>query len=228
MERLRKSFEAQRRFISDAAHELRMPLAALQLELHNLQQTVSSPPETQALVRLEARVHRASRLVAQLLSLARLERGDARPKCESVDLSALLKECLSEVLPLADTKQIDLGMRVDAPVHVNGERDALRVLFGNLLDNAIRYSPEHGVVDVGVLRRGDTVLVEVTDNGPGIPPALSERVFERFFRIGAGESVGSGLGLAIARTIADQHKARIRLVNRMGGGTRAEVAFPGA
>jgi two-component system OmpR family sensor kinase len=177
---------------------------------------------------LEAGVARAARLVEQLLALARAERGGGREH-EPVALHDVVREVLEEMLPLADGRDIDLGMERADPVRVAGDRDALRVLVRNLLDNAIRYSPEGGRVDVSVERRDLTpphAVLVVSDGGPGIPVAERERVFDRFYRVPGTASPGSGIGLALVRSIAAHHDADIRLDAGHGGqGLRVSVEF---
>jgi two-component system OmpR family sensor kinase len=118
-------------------------------------------------------------------------------------------------------------VRRDPGVVVAGERDALETLLSNLVDNALRYTPRGGRVDVAALRDGDAAVLEVVDTGPGIPPHERERVFDRFYRVGGGDAPGSGLGLAIVRSIADRHGAQVRLAEGAGGaGLDVRVRFP--
>jgi two-component system OmpR family sensor kinase len=163
-----------------------------------------------------------------LLALAREER-DGNREHEPVPLAEVAREVIEEMLPLADKRGIDLGMERADAVRVAGDREALRVLVRNLLDNAIRYSPTGGQVDVSVERRdGDqsrAVLV-VTDGGPGIPLPERERVFDRFYRVPGTASPGSGIGLALVRSIAAHHHAHIRLdAGPDGRGLRVHVEF---
>lgn len=224
LERVRQAFEAQQHFVADAAHELRSPLTALKLQIEGLQRASDEAARTQARGRLAAGVERASHLVEQLLLLARQEAG-AGP-AQAVDLEPLLRRCLAEQVGAAQARGIDLGLlRADA-VQIRGWPDALAVLLRNLLDNAIKYSPEGGKIDVLLLDEGERVRLRVEDSGPGIPPEERERVFDRFYRsAGAqGRASGSGLGLAIVKTIAERHGAQLLLDRSEAlGGLRVDL-----
>jgi two-component system OmpR family sensor kinase len=163
-----------------------------------------------------------------LLALAREERGGGREH-DPVALHEVAREVLEEMLPLADRRGIDLGMERSDAVRVAGDREALRVLVRNLLDNAIRYSPEGGRVDVSVERQDlapPRAVLVVSDCGPGIPIAERERVFDRFHRVPGTASPGSGIGLALVRSIAAHHHAHVRLDEAQGGrGLRVSVEF---
>jgi two-component system OmpR family sensor kinase len=226
--RLKESVERERSFIADAAHELRTPLTALDLQVQSLRASTSGSTQNDAVQQLEAGVARASRLVEQLLALAREERGGGREH-EPVALNDVAREVLEEMLPLADRRGIDLGMERADAVSVAGDREALRVLVRNLLDNAVRYSPEGGRVDVSIVRQDLTsprAVLVVSDCGPGIPITERERVFDRFYRVPGTASPGSGIGLALVRSIAAHHQALIRLDDGDGGrGLRVSVEF---
>jgi two-component system OmpR family sensor kinase len=228
--------DAQRAFIADAAHELRTPLTAVQLQLQIVERAADPAARSIAIDTLRGGLERASRLVEQLLALARAE-PDVVAKSTSlsvpaqVDLVALAKEAVTLQAGLAHDRGIDLGLASDGdPLTVNGDRDALFTLLGNLIDNALRYTPRGGRVDVGVERRSGAVVLSVVDDGPGIAPAERERVFDRFHRgdaaRAAGDTRGSGLGLAIVRRIAERHRARLDLTAPPSGrGLRVELTF---
>jgi len=226
--RLKESVERERSFIANAAHELRTPLTALDLQVQSLRASTAGGRHDEAVRQLEAGVARAARLVEQLLALAREERGGSREH-EPVALSDVVREVLEELLPLADGRGIDLGMERADAVRVTGDREALRVLVRNLLDNAIRYSPEGGRVDVSVERRDlaqPRAVLVVSDDGPGIPIPERERVFDRFYRVPGTVSPGSGIGLALVRSIAAHHHAHVRLdEGHDGRGLRVSVEF---
>jgi len=226
--RLKESVERERAFIADAAHELRTPLTALDLQVQSLRDSAAGGMHEGAVQQLEAGVARAARLVEQLLALAREER-DGSHEHEPVPLQDVAREVLEAMLPLADRRGIDLGMERSDAVRVAGDRQALRVLVRNLLDNAIRYTPEGGRVDVTVERQELTpprAVLVVSDCGPGIPIAERERVFDRFYRVPGSASPGSGIGLALVRSIAEHHQANIRLEEGHGGqGLRVIVEF---
>ena len=227
--RLAAALEHERSFIADAAHELRSPLTALSLQLQSLASAESDADRGEAAKQLAAGVSRATRLVEQLLTLARQERSATR-EFRDVALDEVARAVVAELVPLADARRIDLGItRADRTV-VRGDADALHVLVRNVVDNAVRYTPEGGRVDVAVSRidSGDhrQAIVEVSDTGPGIPPAERVRVFDRFYRVPGSDSAGSGIGLAIAKAIADRHAASIELGPGAGGaGLVVRVSF---
>ena len=227
--RQQASVERERAFIADAAHELRTPLTALHLQVQALRDAAPGVERDEAVQRLQAGVERATRLVEQLLALAREERGGARQR-EPVAICSLVREVIEDLLPLADARDVDLGVTRADPVIVDGNRDALGVLVRNLLDNAIRHSPPGGQVDVSVefdASAGPRALLVVTDHGPGIPPAERERVFDRFYRVPGAAAGGSGIGLALVRSIARHHGGDVRLDdNPSGTGLRVAVDLP--
>lgn len=224
LQRLRGALDAQRAFVADAAHGLRTPLAALNLQLQLVERATDAAERTAALADLRAGLERATHLVQQLLTLARAE-PDAVPALagEPVRLADLVEEAIADHAIVAETKGVDLGAtEVAGDAVVTGDRAALRILLANLVENAIRYTPRGGRVDVAA---GPSWL-EVVDNGPGIPQADRERVFDRFYRRSSGTQ-GSGLGLAIVKAIADRHSATVSLRDTPGGGLTVRVEFPG-
>jgi two-component system OmpR family sensor kinase/two-component system sensor histidine kinase QseC len=178
------------------------------------------------LAQLEAGLARTQRLVEQLLRLARQESPRLADPPVAMQLDALLKSSIAEFMPLADRRKIDLGYAADIDATVHANEDELRSLVHNLLDNALRYTPPGGVVDVTLHRDTGVVTVEIADNGTGIPPELLPRVFDRFFRIEDAQSEGSGLGLAIARNAAERNRIGLELSNRVdGSGLIARLRF---
>ena len=226
--RLDHAFAAQRQFVGDAAHELRTPLTALQLQLQNLERAPDEAGRAAATEALRAGLRRASRLVEQLLAMARLD--PEAPRSDApVDLVALLRSVLAEAAPLADAKDVDLGLAFAAEATVPGEQEALRLMLRNLVDNAVRYTPQGGRVDVSLRVAGGAAQIEVADTGPGIPAGERERVFDRFYRLPGSDAQGSGLGLAIARRVVQRHGGSIALDEAGGGkGLRVTVGLPGA
>src|SRR5206468_95938 len=214
LERLGKALTVQRTFIADAAHELRTPLTAVHLQAQLAERAPTDAERRKALADLKSGLERATRLSEQLLTLARTEPGvDAAERPEAlVDLSTLAREVIAELAPLAAEKSIDLGLSEGESATVRGDRDALRTLLSNLVDNALRYTPPKGRVDVAVSPEGDRIALAVRDNGPGIAPVERARVFDRFYRgqpaavtddAAPGARVrGSGLGLAIVQSIS--------------------------
>ena len=224
--RLSQALSAQRQFLSDAAHELRTPLAALQLQIDNLPQSPSPEALTIRIEEMRRGVRRASHLVAQLLKIARYEAQNTMTTRYSVDLNASLKNVIADLIPLADNRHIDLGLIQDDNAMILGNGEDIRILISNLLDNAIRYTPTGGSVDIRIINTNGNAIIEITDTGNGIPAALLPRVFDRFFRAAGQEIEGSGIGLSIVKAIAERESAQIRLANKQDGhGLIATVIF---
>jgi two-component system OmpR family sensor kinase len=224
--RLHTALDAQKRLLADAAHELRTPLAAIQIEVDNLAAGTANAPE-QRVAALANTVRRAGALVNQLLRLARLDE-PAAPTDTMVDLEALLLECCGDSAVLAHSKGLDLGVYINAQKACRAEAGELRVLFTNLLDNALRYTPAGGKVDVSLYQREDKVIVDILDTGTGLSADATAHIFERFYRAAPAGTEGSGLGLAIARRIAERHGFSLTVDNRTDGvtGVLARVSIP--
>jgi two-component system OmpR family sensor kinase len=224
--RLGEAFDAQRRFAADAAHELRTPLTALALQIQLVERARTEEERGAALARLGERVKRATRLVQQLLAMARLEPEAAQSSAQPVALDELARAAVGELAPLAAHKNISLVEKL-APAGTHGAEDALRMLLTNLLDNAIRYTPAGGHIEVRSHAADGQAILEVADDGPGIPSAERARVFDRFYRGTDVAATGSGLGLAIARQVAELHRGRIELGDGLGGrGLCARLVLP--
>jgi two-component system OmpR family sensor kinase len=228
--RLGAALERERGFMADAAHELRTPLTALHLQMGTLARAANEAERSDAMEKLSAGVQRAIRLVEQLLSLARQE-----PRAEvirrRVRIDDLARDVVAEMVPLADARKIDLGISASQPAYVLGDPDALRTLVRNLVDNAVRYTPVGGTVDLSVQESGDPsgAVLRIVDTGPGIAPDERQRVFDRFYRPPGTSPPGSGLGMAIVKAIADVHGASIALdAGPEGQGLSVTVAFPAA
>ena len=225
--RLGVQVAAQRRFIADAAHQLRTPLTLLGTQLQFARQQDGMNP---ALDEALAAMHRSNRsmvgLTNKLLLLAQAEAADnTHLAMEIVDLVPLAMEVVEDLALLAQARNIDLGAELNGPAPVAGHRGLLQALIANLAENAIRYTGSGGHVTVGVQADADSVTVSVLDDGPGIPAESRSRVFEPFFRASA-DTEGTGLGLAIVREIADTHHGEITLKPGAGGkGVHISVTF---
>ncbi|MDL2356606.1 MAG: ATP-binding protein [Pseudomonadota bacterium] len=226
--RVRTAFAAQQNFVADAAHELRTPLAALKLQAASLERADSAEARQLAVARLSAGIERATRLVEQLLVLARQEASAAGGAAQQpVALAELARRTVGDLVGVAQHKGVDLGLHHADDVSVPGQADALMILMRNLVDNAIKYAPHGGTVDLEVRAQADGAAIVVEDSGPGIPADERERVFDRFYRIAGSETAGSGLGLAIIKAIAERHGATLTLGQSARlGGLSAVVAFP--
>ncbi len=227
--RLRAAFEQQKQFLADAAHELRTPLAAIQIQADGL---ASGAPDAVAerKAAITEGVRRASGLVNQLLRLARLDGPPPAESNERVEIAPLLLGCVADYVEIAGRKDVDIGVIGQVPATFHGSPDELRVLLENLIDNAVRYTPPGGAIDVCLRREGERAVIEVVDSGPGIPQGAEERIFDRFFRAAPADIEGTGLGLAIARRIAERNGISVTVANRTDGqrGVRARVELPWA
>ncbi|MEF9994965.1 MAG: ATP-binding protein [Burkholderiaceae bacterium] len=226
--RLGQSFDAQRRFAADAAHELRTPLTALTLQIQLAERAATPEDRARSFTRLKEGVKRATRLVQQLLTMARLDPDAADKPTERVDLDRLAASVADELHPLADQKHITISTQL-APAAVLGAEDALRLLANNLVDNAIRYTPEGGRIELRVRQEDDQSVLEVADNGPGVAPEERGRVFDRFYRALGTAAPGSGLGLAIVHQVAAMHGGFALLTDGLDGrGVTLRVVMPAA
>ena len=223
IERLQTALDAQKRFVADAAHELRTPLAAMQAQL-------DASPGADPLKSREAltgSLRRASRLVDQLLHLARLD-GPAEGAQDHIDLSALLLDCVADHAVLAQAKEVDLGVAITTSVTLHATASEIRTLLTSLLDNALRYTPAGGQVDVSLAQEANRPILAVLDTGCGLSSGSEARLFDRFFRAAPPDIEGTGLGLAIARRIAERHGLGLTVQNRPDGksGVLAQIVLP--
>jgi two-component system sensor histidine kinase TctE len=236
LRRLSDSIESQRRFVANAAHQLKTPLAGIRTQCELALREQEPARMRASLQQLIAGSQRATRLVNQLLLLARAESLDnSQPRTtEQLDLAQLAEGCTGTWVETAVRRGIDLGYEATGePLPIFGNRTMIGELLNNLIDNALLYTPPGGQVTVRALAGGtDEVCLEVQDTGPGIPPDEQSRVFDRFYRILGQEAEGSGLGLAIVREVAEHHQATIAFLppgnhhDPVSAGTRLRVTFP--
>ena len=215
LERVNLLMEQQRRFIADAAHELRSPLTALSIQAQNLRQAGSLEAMHERVIPLQAGIERARQLTEQLLNLAKAQAGTGGEI--AVNVSAMARELIAEYLPLAEAKRIDLGLEEIAPLSVRASAEPLRLILRNALENALKYTQHGGEVTLRHFAESDGFVIEVVDNGPGIPAPEREHVFDTFYRMPATTGEGSGLGLTIARESARRLGGTVSLHERHEG-----------
>ena len=215
--RLEGALDAQRRFLADAAHELRSPVAALALQVQLAERAHSAAARATAFEELARGVERARRLVQQLMDFARLEPGVQPAPFQPVNLARLAREVVGGYAPRAERQDVDLGAEAPAAAWMSGTEAELRSLLENLVDNALRYAPAGSAVTVSVRPQGASVELAVVDAGRGIPVTERERVFERFHRVAGDATRGTGLGLAIVKAIVERHQGSIALADSQPG-----------
>ncbi|WP_256749691.1 sensor histidine kinase [Mesorhizobium sp. Mes31] len=226
MERVRAQMAAQRRFIANAAHQLRTPLALLSTQASYALRESAADARQEALVALQASSGRLARLAEQLLTLSRAEPGSRRPRADRIDLTEAARHVLETQAPTAISRNIDLGLEEAGPVPVIGDGTMLREMIVNLVDNALRYSAAGGTVTVKLAAVDGEAVLTVADDGPGIPMDERDHVFERFYRIAGSTEEGSGLGLAIVREVVENAGGRVTLGDGTAGGLVVEVRLP--
>lgn len=225
--RVAKSVEVQRRFVADAAHELRTPLTALSLQAERLEAAEMSFLARERLLRLRRGLNRARSLINQLLTLARAQ-GPQREKSEELSLEEMFRRTLEDLIPLAEERSVDLGVTSREDVLVMAPPHAVAAVLRNLVDNAIRYTPAGGRVDLYAGYEEGCPVLTVSDTGPGIAEEEAARVFEPFYRCGGTTPAGSGLGLSIVKTLTESWGGSVRLedLGRDGRtGLRVRVSF---
>ena len=217
--------ERERRFIADAAHELRTPLAVLRVHVQNATQARDEAERQQSLGYLLGGIDRATRVVNQLLTLARMEPLIERGEMAQVDVLALVRETLAELTPWVLKQGLELDLEAgEGDYHLNADPGSLGIALQNLVTNAVNHSPAGGRLHVRLSADAQRLLLQVEDQGPGIPAEDLERVFERFYSRGTVQ--GAGLGLAIVQSIARRHAGQIRLRNLDSGGLQASLELP--
>ena len=213
LDKLRAAWSSQRQFLEDAAHELRTPVTAVTLQLENLRQHIQPGEASRQFDQLEAGVTRTRHLVTQLLNISRQEDQSVVATVEAIELDDLLKESIEQLMVVADKRGIDIGFNGTTHYRLHASRSDLRSLFDNLIGNAMLHTPEGSLVDVLLHRVGNHTVVDIVDNGPGMPESFIERAFDRFTRSPGVQAQGSGLGLSIVRSVAQKHQMQVSLSN---------------
>lgn len=223
--RMEESIRREREFTDNAAHELRTPLAAMKTQAQVLLKKTTENAEKEGLENLVASIDRAVRLVEQLLSFARLQSKDM--PFAVVDFSTLVDEVVTEFSPLAKAKGQALTADVPRGIRLKGNKDALQIMLRNLIDNAIKFTPDKGDIRVSLAMHNGQVILDVSDTGPGVSDDQKDKIFDRFYRVSKSKTQGSGLGLAMVKWICDSHKARIEIRNNTPAGLSIQVfGFP--
>jgi len=226
LERLRYSLEMQKIFTADAAHELRTPLTVLKLQIDILARATDEQERRSGIAKLQKGIDRATHVVQQLLTFARLESNAESPIAAPVNLTVVVHEVVEHYSELALQKNIDLGILRTETTMIAGSHGALCIMLENLVDNALRYTPQGGKVDVCSYMEGSHAVIEVIDSGMGIAEEERSRVFERFYRVLGTQTDGTGLGLAIVKMIVERHKGKIDVQSGPQDiGTRFIISF---
>jgi two-component system OmpR family sensor kinase len=223
--RLDHLLAGQRQFLADAAHELNTPLAAIKLQAQ-LARRAQDAERQASLDDLDSGIERAIHLAAQLLQLARLEPDQREPHREPVPLDKLVRQAVVAFSAQADERDVDLGLIHTETLEMSGDRQALRAMLDNLIDNALRYAPSGSRVDVSLRSEGQQALIDVADNGPGIAAEDRGKVLQRFVRLNQIDATGSGLGLAIVAETVGLHAGTLQLDETPGGGLTVRIRLP--
>lgn len=208
--RVDQSMQSQRRFVADAAHELRSPMAALSLQAERLAEVDMPDQARERLQRLREGIGRGRNLLDQLLTLARVQSATDKSK-SLLSVQHIYRRALEDLMPLAESKRLDIGVDGEQDAEVWANELDMTTMVRNVIDNAIRYTPEGGRIDLSVSVNEGRVILCIRDTGPGIPPEARERVFDPFYRTLGSNQIGSGLGLSIVQVVADQMGANIEL-----------------
>ena len=228
MRRVQAGVERESRFVAEAAHELRTPLTILRLHAQQLENQNLSIEARASLQQLQQGIQRSRRLVEQLLALSRAEGGNNDNDFEIIEIQPLLREIIADLVPLALLRKQMLELEGSDGLKILGNREQFRILCSNLIDNALRYSPDCGHVLVATGSEKNQVVIRVLDDGPGLKPEERNRVFDRFWRGETGRGDGAGLGMAIVSSLVKRHKGMIQLENRLEAGLEVRVALPEA
>lgn len=224
LKRIGEALRREREFTDNAAHELRTPLAAMKTQIQVLlRKGIGEEDKKYGLENLHASVNRATHMVEQLLAFARLQNSEIQ--MQPLDLSALGENVFSQFLK-ARKSRFNIKRNIEPGVEISGNAEALSILVFNLLDNAAKYGPENGTIELAIAKQDGRPFLQIEDDGPGIPEDLKEKIFERFFRVDKSAGTGSGLGLSMVRWVVDIHRATITLTNMKPSGLSVQVVFP--
>ena len=226
LSRLKRALDNERRFTSDAAHEIRTPLAGLKLQAQVALGAADDTTRRTALRSIDQAVDRTMRLVEQLLTMARYDSGLPRTAIQQVDLNNVAADVIAQIEPSARSRNIELTLLRDAKASAPGDLGMLQVMLRNLVDNAVRYNHANGSVEIRLRQKGREVILEVSDTGPGIAEQHRTAVFDRFRRLAHQDGNGTGLGLSITARIVELHGGRISVTERPGGGAQFTVTLP--
>jgi heavy metal sensor kinase len=228
--RLEDAINSSKQFVADASHELRTPLAVLRGELENLAQDIELKPQTrETLGSALEEVDRLAEIVEGLLALSRLDTGETQSQWVTFDLAELVATTADQMSLLAEDKNIHVVCDLAADVMIEGDQARLKQVVVNLLDNAIKYTPNGGQIKLQIAREDGQAVLDIVDDGIGIPPEALPHVFKRFFRVDGSRSRdqgGAGLGLSIVKSICDAHGARVEVSSTPGRGSRFRVRQP--
>ena len=227
LERLKESLSAQQRFASDAAHELRTPLTGIKLQVQLAQRAKTPEDQAKYFARVNEGINRATRLVQQLLILARLDPESSAKSITTIRLDTMAQSIAEDMTPIAEQKNISVSAVAEA-CSTDGMEDAIRLMVTNLTDNAIRYTPEGGRIEIHTYTNEKSeAIIDIEDNGPGIAEEERQRVFDRFYRALGTKTSGTGLGLAIVKRIVDIHHGTIAITDGLDGrGTTFRITLP--
>ena len=225
--RIHADYDRNKRFSADAAHELRTPMTALKTQAQLALQMTEPQEQRKAIENVIISINRSIHVIQQLLTLSRLDHEEKLNDVSHVHLESVCAELIAFMYPQALEKNIEIELSNEcAQPIISGNEAALGILLRNLLDNAIRYTPNNARIDVKIIERNHNILLQIIDNGPGIPEEYRDKVFDRFFRVLGTKQTGSGLGLAIVKQITDLHKAKIHLqTSEHGQGLTVTVFF---
>ncbi|MFZ6845238.1 ATP-binding protein [Undibacterium sp. RuTC16W] len=212
LSRVRHTIALQRRFVTDAAHELRSPLTALSLQAERLSNADMSDSARERLVTLQRGLNRSRLLLDQLLMLARMQE-PSKGNLIEISIGLVLRRLLEDLMPLAEEKNIDLGVVGRTDIHISTNEFDLTILLKNIVENAIRYTPKGGRVDISIHSNESIVIIQIVDSGPGIPDNELQRVFDPFYRVLGSDEIGSGLGLSIVQSVALRIGADVQIEN---------------